>query len=306
MDSGALLEAHDLHRRYGPVAAVDGVSLSLERGSIVGLLGPNGAGKSTTLAMLSGILKPSSGTVRVMGWDMVNQPVQAKRHLGYLPERPPLYAELSVRSYLGYCAALRGLPASDRRKAIDRAVDQCQLGGVLKRPIGNLSKGFQQRVGIAQALLHEPDVVILDEPTVGLDPNQNRAVRALIKDVAAQSAVLLSTHLLPEVQALCDRVVIITDGKLAYSGVQPHASSWRLRLNAVPAGTHIDIDGVSPLRAINGDGFELTCRDETTLDAVLGLAVEKGWQPREISAGEERLEDIFVRLTFGERTDRCE
>jgi ABC-2 type transport system ATP-binding protein len=303
MSSGPLLEARDLHRRYGPVAAVDNVSLHLERGQIVGLLGPNGAGKSTTLKMLAGTLKPNSGSVRVMGWDMVNQPVQAKRHLGYLPERPPLYPELSVRSYLGYCAVLRGVPVAAQRKAIDHVTEQCELNSVLKRPIGNLSKGFQQRVGIAQALIHEPDVIILDEPSVGLDPNQNLVVRALIKDIATSSAVLLSTHLLPEVQALCEWVVIINDGKIVYNGAPSNTGRWRLRLNALPAGTHFDLDGVTSLQPASRGGFELTCENESALDAILSLAVEKGWQPRELSAGEERLEDIFVRQTLHAQPD---
>jgi ABC-2 type transport system ATP-binding protein len=197
-----------LHRRYGDVHAVQGLDFQVRRGEVLGFLGPNGAGKTTTMQMICGVLAPSEGTVRIGGVDLLEDPVAAKRQLGYLPEQPPLYRELTVDEYLRYCAHLHGLRNRQATTAMDEVKARCGLRDNGGRLIGNLSKGFQQRVGIAQAILHRPAVVVLDEPTVGLDPIQIREIRELMRELGNDHGVILSTHILPEVQAVCDRVQI--------------------------------------------------------------------------------------------------
>jgi ABC-2 type transport system ATP-binding protein len=217
MSNEILVSAEKLNRFYGRKPAVIDLDLELRQGEILGLLGPNGAGKTTTLRMLAGCLAPSSGRVRIRGFDMADEPSRAKARLGYLPERPPLYPELTVDEYLGFCARLHGVARGGRRAALASAKRDCGLADTGRRLIGNLSKGYQQRVGIAQAILHRPDVVILDEPTVGLDPNQIREIRGLIARLGGQHSVLLSSHILPEIRAACTRVAIIHDGRVVFN-----------------------------------------------------------------------------------------
>lgn len=217
MSEKLLVSAEKLNRRYGGKPAVVDVDLELRQGEILGLLGPNGAGKTTTLRMLAGSLAPSSGRVRICGLDMAEAPVRAKARLGYLPERPPLYPELTVDEYLGFCARLHGVARRARRDALASAKRDCGLADTGRRLLGNLSKGYQQRVGIAQAILHRPDVVILDEPTVGLDPNQIREIRGLIARLGENHSVLLSSHILPEIRAACSRVMIIHGGRVVFN-----------------------------------------------------------------------------------------
>jgi len=210
-----MIEVQGLVKRYGDREALSGVTFRVERGEIVGFLGPNGAGKTTTLRILSTFLTQDEGVATVAGFDVLRDPMEVRRRLGYLPEQPPLDLDHTVREYLGFCAALRGVRRKARRGAIDSVVERCGLASVAARLIGNLSKGFRQRVGLAQALVHEPTVVILDEPTVGLDPHQIREIRHLIRSLAGDHTVLLSSHILPEVAMTCSRAVVVHRGRVA-------------------------------------------------------------------------------------------
>ena len=210
-----MIEVKGLVKTYGPKRAVDGVSFRVNRGDILGFLGPNGAGKSTTMKMITGFLRPDSGTATVDGIDVTVDPVAVKRKLGYLPESAPAYPEMTVEEFLGFIAEVRGFrSATAKRAQVDRAIGLTHLAPVRKQTIETLSKGFKQRVGFAQALLHDPGVLVLDEPTDGLDPNQKNEVRSLIKAMAVDKAVILSTHILEEVDAICNRVIIISQGKV--------------------------------------------------------------------------------------------
>jgi ABC-2 type transport system ATP-binding protein len=210
-----MIEVQALVKHYGDRAALDGITFRVERGEVAGFLGPNGAGKTTTLRILSTFLTQDAGEARVAGFDVLRAPMDVRRRLGYLPEHPPLDLEHTVVEYLGFCSALRGVPSRARRKAVSGVIDRCGLGQVAGRLIGNLSKGFRQRVGLAQALVHAPEVVILDEPTVGLDPHQIREIRHLIRSLAGNHTVLLSSHILPEVAMTCSRAVIVHRGRVA-------------------------------------------------------------------------------------------
>ncbi len=214
-----MIEARGISKRYGERVAVDDVSFTVARGEVVGFLGPNGAGKTTTMRILTGFLPPTDGTALVDGHDMLTDPLRARRSVGYLPEVPPLYPEMDVEGYLRFVAAIKGLPRAARRAAVDRTLERCGLVDVRRRVIGSLSKGYRQRVGLGQAIIHEPPVLILDEPTVGLDPVQIREIRSLIASLAApgadgtQHTVILSTHILSEVEAICQRVILIHRGR---------------------------------------------------------------------------------------------
>ena len=210
----ALIEIERLTKRFGAFTAVDDVSFTVARGEVVGFLGPNGAGKSTTMKMLSGFVTPTAGTARICGQDVVDAPVAAKRSLGYLPEGAPTYPEMTVTGFLDFCARVRGYGRHDRLERVEDAIELTQLDGVRLQPIETLSKGFKRRVGLAQALLHDPPVLVLDEPTDGLDPNQKHEVRELIRRMAPQKAILISTHILEEVDAVCSRAIIIAGGRV--------------------------------------------------------------------------------------------
>src|SRR5262245_51328191 len=210
-----MLEVSDITKIYGTRTVVDRVSFTVPKGEILGFLGPNGAGKTTTMRIIAGYVPPTSGTAKVAGFDVQEQPLEVKKRIGYLPEHPPLYRDMLVRAYLDFVARLRGVPRRQVKPRVDRALERCGLGDVSGRLIGLLSKGYQQRVGLAQAILHEPDLLILDEPTVGLDPTQIRDIRALIKSFAGDHTVILSTHILAEVRLTCHRVIIINDGRIA-------------------------------------------------------------------------------------------
>jgi ABC-2 type transport system ATP-binding protein len=215
--SAALLQLHGVSRRLGGRVIVDDVTFSLDRGCVLGLLGVNGAGKSTTLRMIAGVLVPSAGKVLFDGRDLHEEPALARR-LGYLPETPPLYAELRVDEYLAFCARLRGMSGADARRAVDRAIERCGLGDMRRRLCGNLSKGYAQRAGIAQAIVHDPELIVLDEPASGLDPVQAASIRKLVGELGRDRAVILSTHLLHDVTACCARVAILHGGRLRYDG----------------------------------------------------------------------------------------
>lgn len=209
-----MIEVRNLTKRYGERVAVNDISFSVKKGEILGFLGQNGAGKTTTMKILTGFMAPSAGSASIAGFDVLDNPIEVKKRIGYLPEVPPLYPELLVSEYLGFVADLRGVPRSQKKSKIDRVVERCQLGDVRHRLIANLSKGYRQRVGIAQALIHDPEVVILDEPTIGLDPKQVSEARNLIKSMRTERTLVYSTHILSEVAATCDRIIVIDKGKI--------------------------------------------------------------------------------------------
>jgi ABC-2 type transport system ATP-binding protein len=227
-----MIEVRDLTKDYGPVRALRGVSFSVPAGQVVGFLGPNGAGKTTTMKVLTGYLMPTSGTASIGGFDVTVDPVECQRRTGYLPEGNPLYTELRVAEALGFAAEMHGLRGAQRDRAVGRAVAEVGLGEMERRPIGELSKGYRQRVGLAQALLHEPAVLILDEPTSGLDPNQQQEMRALIRELGSERTVILSTHVLSEVETVCDRALIVHEGRLVADGT---VEDIRARAHGRPA-----------------------------------------------------------------------
>ncbi len=307
MDNANLIEARELSRRYGMTHAVSGLSLTLRKGEILGLLGPNGAGKSTTLKMLAGCLAPSSGSIRINGIDVGENPKAAKANLGYLPEQPPVYPELTVDEYLRYAAGLHGVPSAERASAVTRAKQSCGLGDVAERLIGNLSKGYQQRVGIAQAIIHRPKVVILDEPTVGLDPNQIREIRSLIATLGQEHSVILSSHILPEIQAVCGRVMIINKGRVVYNEAvdkQARVSNVILGLKRAPDAAALkSIAGVTRVQLLPSGQLRLTVADNADpREALAEAAAKNGWGLYELRAEGKTLEEVFVELTSGEIT----
>lgn len=311
MSEPVLVRADHLYRYYGSHCALDDVSFTVGRGEVLGLLGPNGAGKSTTMQILSGNLAPSAGQVWIDGIDLLDEPKAAKAALGYLPDQPPLYRELTVDEYLGYCARLHRVDAGRRRGAIDTAKQRCGLTEVGRRLIGNLSKGYQQRVGIAQAILHAPPVVILDEPTVGLDPLQMREIRALIRELRGEHSVILSTHILPEVQAVCDRVQIISAGRLvlndSIAGLERRmrASSLVVGLRRPPPVAELEaVAGVDAVEALEHGRYRLHYAPEASpAERLAEHAVQRGWGLYELAPERMSLEQVFVDITRSDPTD---
>lgn len=299
-----LLEAQNLSRHFGPNVAVQNIDITVKRGEILGFLGPNGAGKSTTMKMLSGNLAPDQGEIRINGFDLLAQPKQAKAQLGYLPENPPLYRELTVNEYLQHCARLNGLKGTPLNLAVATVIERCGLGEVSRRLIGQLSKGYQQRTGIAQAIVHTPAVVVLDEPTSGLDPQQIRQIRELIREIANQHSVILSTHILPEVEMLCDRVQIISKGQVMFADSlealhqQRHNSSLKLTLlNPPPLSELQSLADVSSVELISVNQFRIFFKPgNNPTDVMLSNAVAKQWQLQELLVEQDSLEDIFMQL----------
>lgn len=302
------VEASELTRKYGGRAAVNDVSFTLNKGEVLGFLGPNGAGKSTTMKMLTGNLAPSNGSVKICGIDMMEHPKDAKALIGYLPEQPPLYRELTVDEFLTIAARLHRVSRQHIKKAVDIAKQRCGLTEMGKRLIENLSKGYQQRVGIAQAIIHNPMVVILDEPTVGLDPIQIRDIRALIKELGGEHSVILSTHILPEVEMVCDRVQIIHKGSLVFNGdidvlkQQRHGNRLLLGLHHAPAHeTLLAIPGVERIEAVDGKLLRIHhTPGAAPADALVQAAVNQNWGLFQINPDQTSLEEVFVQLTFQE------
>lgn len=208
----------DLTKRFGPLLAVDNISMRVGAGEVLGFLGPNGAGKSTTMRMITGFVEPSAGTATILGFNVATHPVEVKRRIGYLPEGAPTYGDMTAQSYLGFIAEIRGFDGAEKQRRIDAVVEKVELMDVLRQPIDTLSKGYKRRVGLAQAILHDPEILIMDEPTDGLDPNQKHQVRGLIREMAREKAIIISTHILEEVEAVCSRAVIIANGKLLADG----------------------------------------------------------------------------------------
>lgn len=305
MNPETLIKVENLRRDYGPLRAVNDISFEVRRGEVLGFLGPNGAGKSTTMQIISGNLAPTAGRVCINGVDLLDEPRAAKAGLGYLPEQPPLYRELTVDEYLGYCARLNRIPRDRRADAVARAKERCGLDAVGRRLIGNLSKGYQQRVGIAQAIVHSPAVVILDEPTVGLDPIQIREIRGLVRELGGDHSVVLSTHILPEVEAVCDRVQIIRGGALVFNdtitALRHHMqASWLVAAfrNPPPLQKLRDISGVDCVEDAGAGRFRLRAAGAEDLsERLVEHAVAGGWRLFELAPERRSLEDVFVELT---------
>lgn len=304
MTGEILIQVEHLYRDYGNLHALSDVNLTLKRGEVLGFLGPNGAGKSTTMQIISGNLAPTTGRVRINGFDILDEPRQAKAALGFLPEHPPLYLELTVIEYLEYCAKLNRIPRTDIAKAINKVCERCGLGDVQKRLIANLSKGYQQRVGIAQAIIHTPAVVILDEPTVGLDPIQIREIRQLIRELGRDHSVILSTHILPEVQSTCDRVIIINQGKIALEDTLAGLDA-RLKKNIITVALANPpeiaaltmLDGVDRVEQLNSGHYQLYCNDTFDPAAFASHAVKQQWQLHELTPQTGSLEQMFIDIT---------
>ncbi len=299
------VSAQGLSRNFGARTAVDNLSLELKRGEILGFLGPNGAGKTTTMQMLTGNLAPSMGSISICGVDLLDRPVAAKARIGYLPETPPLYRELTVREYVDLAARLHRVPKAMRGAAIDDAIARCGLAEVAKKLIGTLSKGYQQRVGIAQAIVHQPDVVILDEPTVGLDPNQIREIRNLIRELGRDRSVILSTHILPEVEGVCDRVQILHHGATVFNDTIAALKQFEggramlLGLRRPPAAGDIAaVRGVARVEPAGDNLFRVSFDDAADpTDELVRRAVELAWGLYQLTPAQTSLEDVFVHLT---------
>jgi ABC-2 type transport system ATP-binding protein len=311
-----VISVSNLTKAYGNVLAVDHVSFEVGKGQVIGFLGPNGAGKSTTIRMLTCYLPPTSGGATVNGFDIFHQSEQVRESLGYLPESCPLYTEMRVEEYLDFRGRLRKMDRASRRKRIDYVVERCWLGAVRRRPIGHLSKGFRQRVGLADSLLHNPAVLILDEPTVGLDPTQIIETRKLIKELGGQHTVMLSTHILPEVEAVCDRAIIIAAGRIVAQGSPDELrASRRLQARVLvecrgPAepvrAALLRVSGVSKVEVIDGQAgadkhyVTVAIRPKESYDVreeVVRTVTQAGWALREIRLEHATLEEFFVQVT---------
>ncbi|HTS02845.1 MAG TPA: ATP-binding cassette domain-containing protein [Thermoanaerobaculia bacterium] len=305
-----MLEVQGLSKSFYGAPAVEDVSFRVETGEILGFLGPNGAGKTTTMRMITGFLPPTAGRVLLADVDVTEKPLEAKRELGYLPETLALYPEMRVREYVGFRAALCGVPGRERKARVDEAIQKCFVDDVATKPIGNLSKGYRQRVGLAGALVHRPKVLVLDEPTVGLDPRQIVKIRDLIRDLRKDHTILLSTHILPEVEVLCDRVLIIDRGRIVASGTP---DTLRHEMSQAPAVT-VALKGEVPeadavLRALPGvlHAARIGAGGETRVslsgdagsdlrEPVFREVLARGWTLLELTPRQASLEDVFVRL----------
>lgn len=304
-----MIDVHNITKRYGHHTAIDRVTFSVAKGEVLAFLGPNGAGKTTTMRILTGFMPATEGTARVAGFDCTDQPLEVKRQIGYLPETPPVYQELTVTEYLTFVGQLRGMTGPNLTSALDQSIGRLELGTVRHRLIGNLSRGYRQRVGLAQALLHDPPVLILDEPTVGLDPKQIIEIRELIKSLAGSHSVILSTHILPEATAVCQRVVIINKGRIVAEDT-PEQLSARLRQSEKVSLTlkSCPVDCEAKLRAIpgvlhvlpgqGGGTFLIECELGRDLrDELARVAVTNQWGLLELQTVSMTLEDVFLQLT---------
>jgi ABC-2 type transport system ATP-binding protein len=304
----ALIEIDRLTKRFGERTVVDDVSLSVARGEVLGFLGPNGAGKTTTMRMVAGFILPSAGTARIAGFDVLDKPIEARRRLGYLPEGAPSYPDMTVRGFLGFIAAARGFSGADKVLRVDRALGLTELGEVVNYPIDTLSKGFRRRVGLAASLLHDPETLILDEPTDGLDPNQKHAVRNLIASIAAEKAIIISTHILEEVEAVCSRAVIIARGRVAADDRPVNLLSRSRYHNAVTLALAPGIiaQAETVLRAVPGvagverDGTNLTAlarNGEDIIDRIGTAMAGAGLRAHEMRLERGRLDEVFREIT---------
>jgi ABC-2 type transport system ATP-binding protein len=304
------IEIDNLAKYFGAIKAVDGVSFSVKKGEVLGFLGPNGAGKSTTMKMITGFLTPTRGTVRVCGYDVLENPIAVKAHLGYLPEGAPAYADMTPDNFLKFIAEIRGLSGAEKRKAIDSAIDRARIRNVMYQPIETLSKGYKRRVGLAQAILHNPPVLILDEPTDGLDPNQKHEVRTLINEMAEDKAIIISTHILEEVHALCNRNVVIANGKVRFDGT-PHELEAKSRYYNAVCVSVVNVEAASFERFLNAlsfvtstealtqsAGFRVYPENGRQITAELSEAIRaQGWEIDALHAESGRLDEVFRTIT---------
>jgi ABC-2 type transport system ATP-binding protein len=313
-----MVEVERLVKRFGSITAVDGISFKVERGEVLGFLGPNGAGKSTTMKMIAGFLTPDEGTILINGGDCQLHPITAKRLIGYLPEGAPLYGDMSPRLFLNFSGSIRGMRGAELHGRVGEVVERINLESVLDQPIETLSKGFKRRVGIAQAILHDPEVLILDEPTDGLDPNQKHEVRELIREMSREKAIILSTHILEEVDAVCTRAIIIAGGKIVADGDPGELEARSPRHNTVnlivhdPKGEALAtaigaLPGVSDVQAYAAaDGstrFVISPRGGESIVGSLSKAVrENGWAVEEMHVERGRLDDVFRQVTEAQRS----
>ncbi|MBD3265294.1 ATP-binding cassette domain-containing protein [bacterium] len=313
-----MIVADNLRKTYSRVVAIENVSFQVEEGEILGFLGPNGAGKSTTMRILTGYTPPNSGTASIAGHDVINEPLAAKQTIGYLPENTPLYWDMDVTSYLHFVAQVKGISPGDRARKMREAMEETGITDVATRTIGKLSKGYKQRVGLAQALLGDPKVLILDEPTVGLDPTQIREIRELIKNMAGQRTVILSTHILPEVSMICERVLIIHEGRIVASDAvgelsKRMAKSRQIRvLLKAPAeeinSTFSEMQGIQTIETTELPEEDNLCQVSLQTDAekelrpdIANRITSAGWPLYEIRSMEPTLEDIFVEIIAGKK-----
>ncbi len=302
------LSARHLTRSFGKQQVIHDVTLNLHRGEVLGLLGHNGAGKSTTMQMLTGCLLPDSGEIEICGTNLRAHPALAKAHIGYLPETPPLYRELSVTGFLKFAARLRGMKAAAAAIALTDTLQRCGLESVKDKTISTLSKGYQQRVGIAQAIIHRPAVIVLDEPTVGLDPAQIRDIRKLIRELGNTSSVILSTHLMGEVESVCDRVEIMQRGHLIYGDTSAamqhygHVSGFTITLRNPPDLSELRaIPGISSVEPLSAHQFRiLHPADNNPSSGLLSLAAQHGWQLEQLTPLQASLEEVYVKITGDE------
>jgi len=313
-----MIQVRNLTKRYGSLLAVDDISFEIDRGGVVGFLGPNGAGKTTTLRILSCYHPATSGSASIAGFDVFKDSMEVRRRVGYLPESTPLYPEMRVREYLNFRGKLRGLSYAQRVDAIRRVTDRCWLGEFVDRPIGQLSKGMRQRVGLADAIMHDPEVLILDEPTIGLDPTQIRETRNLVKELGERHTVLLSSHILSEVEQTCDRTIIIAAGRIVASGSPQdlrNRFSAQARVVAEVRGPQQEVEsgarglpGVQKVEASSNNGWVRVAVDaKPDLDVredLFRLTTAKGWTLRELRREGATLEDFFVQVTAEQQKQR--
>lgn len=310
-----MIKVENLTKRYGGFTAVNGISFEVGKGEIVGFLGPNGAGKSTTMRMLSCYLPPTSGRAEIAGFDVFKQSLKARERIGYMPENVPLYSDMRVTEYLRYRAALKGVRGRRMKERIGDVMDLCGLRDVERKLVGNLSKGYRQRVGLADAMVHEPDLLILDEPTIGLDPNQIRQVRELIKNLGRHHTILISTHILPEVELTCSRVLILNRGRIEASDAPENLrarlhATGDVRLEAKVSDLQKAQDALAEIAGVRsvtatGEGewtvFALGIEmDADPREAIHALTVKQNWPVRELSRNRVTLEDVFTEITHPE------
>ena len=310
-----MIQVENISKSYGTTKAVNNISFRVRKGDVLGFLGPNGAGKSTTMRMLTCYLSPDEGTARIDGFDIHQDPIEIRKKIGYLPENNPLYLDMGVIEYLKFIAKIRQIPKSSLKTKVDRAIEICGLGSYCHKDIGELSKGYRQRLGLAQALIHDPEVLILDEPTIGLDPHQIIEIRHLIKSIGGEKTIIISSHILPEISATCDRVLIIAKGQIVGSGTPQELASMTgggltintgirgPRENVMNALNHLEgAVGIKHIDEKNGvNSFKLTAdKDKDLTEEIFFMVSKNGWSLTELHREEINLEDVFLDLTTKE------
>lgn len=310
-----MIEVENLSKSYGPREAIKNLSFQIEKGEVVGFLGPNGAGKSTTMNILSCIMPASSGTAKICGFDIFEQSMEIRKLIGYLPETPPLYSDMVVNDFLAFASRLRNISSRETLLAVERVIEQCSLKEVKNRIIGRLSKGYQQRVGIAQALVHNPDILILDEPTIGLDPIQIIEIRKLIQDLASSHTIILSSHILPEITQICKRVIIISDGEIAaVDSLEALTTRLRKGERLLLKLRHSNNETIGKLRTLKRVNtviedqtgqFTIDCDPQANIqDNIAQISIDNSWGIIELKPASVTLEEIFLKLTVEENEVR--